>query len=35
MDNFQTKNFISFAHKWLNFPSINQAYERLKKDYGY
>jgi hypothetical protein len=35
MDNFQTKNFISFAHKWLNFPSINQVYERLKSDYGY
>lgn len=34
MDNFQTKNYISFAHKWLNFPSINQVYERLMRDYG-
>lgn len=34
MDNFQTKNYLSFAHKWLNFPSVNQVYERLKKEYG-
>lgn len=34
MDNLQTKNYLSFAHKWLNFPSINQVYERLMKDYG-
>ena len=33
MDNFQTKNYISFAHKWLNFPSISQVYERLVEKY--
>ena len=30
-DNFQTKNFLSFGHKWLNLPSVNDVYEKLKK----
>ena len=29
MDNFQTKKIISFAHKWLNYPSINQIMNEL------
>lgn len=29
IDNFQTKKIISFAHKWLNYPSINQIMDTL------
>lgn len=31
MDNFQTKNYLSTAYKWLNLPSINQVYREVKK----
>jgi len=31
-DNFQTRNYLSVAHKWLNFPSVNDVYERLKDE---
>lgn len=31
IDNFVTKNTISFAHKWMNFPSVQQVYNRLQK----
>ena len=30
-DNFQTENYLSFGYKWLNLPSVNEVYERLKK----
>lgn len=31
-DNFQTKNYISTGHKWLNMPSIKDIYLELLKD---
>ena len=31
MDNLQTDNIISFGHKWLNLPSINEVYEKIKE----
>lgn len=31
MDNLQTDNIISFCHKWLNLPSINEVYEKVKE----
>lgn len=30
-DNFQTKNYTSFGHKWMNLPSVYQVYNELKK----
>lgn len=30
-DNFQTNKIISFAHKWLNYPSISQIISVLNK----
>lgn len=30
-DNFQTGNYLSFGYKWLNLPSVNEVYERLRK----
>ena len=30
MDNFQTGNYISFAHKWLNLPSINEYFAKIQ-----
>ena len=32
MDNFHTKNYIYFGHKWLNLPSINQAFRKVVAD---
>ena len=29
MDNFQTKNYLSFGKKWFNLPSVNEVYEYL------
>lgn len=29
MDNFQTKNYITMANKWMNLPSIEEVYARL------
>ena len=34
IDNFLTRNYVSFAHKWMNFPSISQVYQRLKVNMG-
>lgn len=34
MDNFQTGNYLSTGYKWMNMPSIEQVYERLKKELG-
>ncbi len=31
MDNFQTGNYISFAHKWLNLPSINEYFAKIQE----
>lgn len=31
-DNFQTRNYVSVGHKWLNLPSITDVYEELMKD---
>lgn len=33
-DNFQTRNYLSFGKKWLNLPSVNEVYERMKEKYG-
>ena len=33
-DNFQTHNWLSVGHKWLNMPSINDVYEKLKEELG-
>lgn len=29
IDNFQTSNYMSMAHKWLGLPSIDEIYNRL------
>lgn len=31
MDNFQTKNYLYTAHKWMNLPSVNEVYEEIIK----
>ena len=31
-DNFQTRNYLSVGHKWLNLPSVNDVYERVKSE---
>lgn len=31
LDNFQTKNYLSFGYKWLNLPSVNEVYKEVKK----
>ena len=30
MDNFQTGNWMTTGNKWMNLPSVNEVYERLK-----
>ena len=30
-DNLQSRNYISLAHKWLNYPSVNEIYEKMMK----
>ena len=34
MDNFQTRDWISTGHKWMNLPSVNKVYKRLVKELG-
>jgi len=34
MDNFQTRNYLTFGHKWMNLPSVNEVYEELVKELG-
>ena len=34
MDNFQTRNYISTAYKFLNLPSVETMYKKLKKRLG-
>ena len=34
MDNFQTRDYISTAHKWMNMPSVNEVYEEMVKQLG-
>lgn len=29
MDNFQTRDYISTAHKWMNLPSVNDVYNEM------
>ena len=31
-DNFQTRNYLSVAYKWLNAPSVNDIYEACLKE---
>lgn len=31
IDNFHTKNWLSFGYKWLNLPSVNEVYKEVKK----
>ena len=31
-DNFQTGNYISFGHKWMNLPSISDIYNKYLKE---
>ena len=33
-DNFQTRNYLSVAYKWLNAPSVNDIYEACLKELG-
>lgn len=33
-DNFQTRNYLSTGHKWMNMPSVNDVYKKLKKKLG-
>lgn len=32
IDNFQTKNYLTFGHKWLNLPSVDMVYDELVKE---
>ena len=31
MDNFQTRDYVSTAHKWMNLPSVNEVYNEMVK----
>lgn len=33
-DNFQTKDYLSFGHKWMNLPSVEEVYDELVKELG-
>jgi len=33
-DNFQTKNWLSTGKKWFNLPSLDDLYEKVKKELG-
>ena len=34
MDNFQTRDYISTAHKWMNMPSVLDVYNEMKNRLG-
>lgn len=34
MDNFQTRDYISTACKWMNMPSVNDVYNEMKRRLG-
>lgn len=34
MDNYQTKNYLSFGYKWLNLPGVDEVYKELCKRLG-
>ena len=34
MDNFQTRDYLSFGYKWMNLPSVNEMYDILKEELG-
>lgn len=31
MDNFQTRDYLSFGYKWMNLPSVNEVYDVIEK----
>ncbi len=31
LDNFITGNLLAFAHKWMNFPTVDEVYQKLKE----
>lgn len=31
MDNFQTRDYVSTGHKWMNLPSVNEVYNEMVK----
>ena len=30
IDNFITKNYLAFAHKWMNFPTVSDVYNKIQ-----
>ena len=34
IDNFQTGNYTTFGSKWMNMPSVEEVYARMKKELG-
>ena len=34
MDNFQTRDYISTGHKWMNLPAVNDVYNEMVKQLG-
>jgi hypothetical protein len=34
MDNFQTRDYVSTGHKWMNLPSVNEVYNEMVKCFG-
>ena len=34
IDNFQTGNYPSFGSKWLNMPSVDEVFQRMKEELG-
>ena len=34
MDNFQTRDYVSTAHKWMNLPSVNDVYEEMCRQFA-
>ena len=34
IDNFQTRNYLTFGNKWFNLPDASEIYRKLKKELG-
>lgn len=34
MDNYQTKNYLSFGEKWLELPGVDEFYKEVSKELG-
>ena len=32
MDNFQTRDYVSTAYKWMNLPSVNEVYNEMMSE---